>query len=114
MKKTRQHGLYFSPSAPPLRVYYSVRNQTFLEKRLCSSRVIYIANMMVALTVLFFWSLTAGHSMRSFGARFSLLGRAIREGSSGKLGVRDAFFRYLLGPRRAAYRKRQAEAVQAL
>jgi GT2 family glycosyltransferase len=81
----------FSPSAPPLRVYYSVRNQTFLEKRLCSSRVIYVANMTIALTFLFFWSLTAGHSIRSLGARLSLLGRAIREGWSGKLGVRDAF-----------------------
>ena len=81
----------FSPSAPAMRVYYSVRNQTFLEKRLCSSRVIYIGNMIVALSILFLWSLTARHSLRSFRLRMGLLGRAIREGWNGKLGVRDIF-----------------------
>jgi GT2 family glycosyltransferase len=81
----------FSPSAPAMRVYYSVRNQTFLERRRCSSRVIYISNMVLALSILSCWSLTAGHSLRSFGLRVALLGRAVREGWTGKLGVSDKF-----------------------
>jgi GT2 family glycosyltransferase len=78
-----------SPESPAFRVYYSVRNQTFLERNLSTSTTMYLANMIVVLCGLFVWSLAAGHSVRTFITRARLIKRAIREGWRGELGFRS-------------------------
>jgi glycosyltransferase involved in cell wall biosynthesis len=81
----------FSPTAPPMRVYYSLRNGTYLERQLSTSQTVYVINMTIALTALSFWALTTGQSLGALRKRYALVFRAIRDGWVGSLGTRNVF-----------------------
>lgn len=83
----RKVPAFFSDSANQMRIFYSIRNRVFFEKKfLTSHNIIYFANMWLYLFYLILRTFLYGKSLSFIKERNKLIISAIRAGLSGNLG----------------------------
>jgi len=75
---------YFDEEFSEFKMYYQVRNHTYLSKSFITNRILFYGNMSVYL--LLYLRKIYGIPKKLFLKRYSLLIRAIRDGLNGKLG----------------------------
>lgn len=89
-RKARLNPLV-SPSAGLYRVYYAVRNQTYLEFSSASNKGLFFINAFIRLSVLALNLLLFSPAKRKSLLRFNTLLRAAADGVRGKLGYRPNY-----------------------
>ena len=82
-----RHEYYFSKSTPDLKLYYSLRNHTYIGRRYINNQLTYFVNkatVMVVIYCKFIKSLFDARKHAMF--RMRLIRRAISDGEAGRLG----------------------------
>ena len=80
-----------SPETSFYKIYYSVRNQTYLEYRSSSSRTLFFLNVVIRLTVLLGNMMVFSENKKASFLRIYVLIKAFYDGLLGKLGWRSEY-----------------------